>query len=207
MLNLYKIVKDIFIERLVEYLKSENKELTDVCYMVSPLHQNLDSCIEFISDITKNSYCFNGYEGDNTGGYTNGRVQVLIEKPEEEKESEMMGDAYYNYYYEIKFGYDERYWGYCDCEPEHEGYNDENGCCGNGCDWTAPSFQIVRVSSVGGHKWEGQASDYWNYKEQFNANEKLRDEEYINEQKRIQKETIELNIKQLQKELLELNNT
>lgn len=208
MFNLIKSVKDIFIDGLVKSLNDENKnriyrknEPLDVCYMVSPLAQSLEECTEFMEDITKNRYWFNRYEEDNTEGCTNGKIQILIEKSDEEKESEMIYDAYHDHYYSIEFTCDERYWGYCQCEPNDEGYNEENKCCGNGCDWTAPSFRIEKITSVGGSSWDGSESDYWEYENKFKQNEENNNKEVEIFKKKQEKERIEKQIRELQTKL------
>lgn len=193
-------VKKKLINEIVEELNNENKRRIednktplDVCYMVSVLDQQIENCKEFMQDISTNKFIVNGYEEDNTGGYTNGKLTVLIEKPDKEKESEYIIDAYYNYIYEIEFGFDNRYWGYCECSPNDEGYNPVHKCCGNGCDWSAPAFSVHKIETLGSYSWCGLEKDYWEYEKKFNEDinnknievEKFKKEQslaYINKQ-------------------------
>lgn len=203
-------IKSEFIRRLVDELNDENergnhKRPLDVCYMTSVVDQQLEKCDEFIKDITIHRYEINGYDYDDSEGYTNGKIRIFIEKPEEEKESEMMYDAYYDYCYYIEFGYDDRYWGYCDCQPSYEGYNEKHGCCGCGCDWVAPQFYLTKSISMDGGKWDGAERDYWEYEEKFNINEKNKNT-YVEEMKKKQEiERLEASIRDAQNRLKDLN--
>jgi len=210
-------IKDQFIKKLISTLNNENKDriyhdkkTLDIPYIISVIDQQIENCKEFIDDITRHTYCINGYDEDYFGGYTNGKIEISIEKLDEEKENEY--EVYYNYYYCIEFLYDERHWGYCECEPEDEGYNEKYKCCGNGCDFTAPAFSIKKVISLGNYSWEGQEKDYWEYKEKFEANEKNINEEvekYKSKQKKqylidriieLQEEFDKLELKELEEE-------
>lgn len=205
--------KKEFINNLVKELNDVNerqlvyngKDPLDVPYLVSVVEQNIDQCKEFIEDISKNRYYINGYEEDNSEGYTNGKIRILIEKPDEEKESEYMVDAYHDYCYYIEFLYDERMWGYCQCSPEDEGYNEKHKCCGHGCDWTAPAISITKEINSGYYKWQGDEADYWTYKEEFLTNEQNKNEEVEKYKKEQEKESIRRQIASLQSKLDELN--
>lgn len=201
-------VKDQFIRDLINELNEEssnhtNRKPLDVAFMVSVVDQQLENCPEFIEDITKYNYLINGYDYGSKG-YTNGKIRVLIEKPDDERKSEMMYDAYYDYCYYIEFGFDERYWGYCDCEPTDSGYNEKRGCCGNGCDWVAPEFSITKCISLGGGKWNGVEHDYWEYENKFNENEENKNT-YVEEIKKKQEiESLEASIRDAQNRLNKL---
>jgi hypothetical protein len=172
--------------------------------LVSVIEQNIEAFDDFINDITIHKYCVNGYDEDNSQGYTNGRIRILIEKPDDEKESDYMVDAYYDYCYYIEFLYDERNWGYCECSPEDEGYNEEHNCCGCGCDWIAPSFRLTKEISMGGASWNGYARDYWEYKEKFYNSEKNKNEEVEKYQKEQRRKSLKEQIERLKAELKEL---
>lgn len=209
--------KEKFIRDLIDELNDINDHAVkfngespkvDVPYVISVIDQQLDKCTEFLEDISKNTYCINGFDEDTTGGYTNGRIRILIEK-DDKKESDLTTGVYYNYcYYNycyyINFLYDDRMWGYCQCTPEDEGYNEKHDCCGNSCDWHAPSFRIEKVITIDSGSWDGQQKDYWKYEEQFLVNEQNKNvevEKFEREQKR---KNLENQIKKLQEELSEL---
>jgi len=202
-------IKDKFIKDLVEKLNDvnerqliyNNKSPIDVCYVVSVIDQQIKNYKEFLDDIAKFTYCINGYDEDTSGGYTNGKIRILIEKPEEEKESDYMVDAYYDYCYFIEFSNDERMWGYCQCTPEDGGYNSKYNCCGNGCDWNAPSFRLTKEIYLGYSSWNGQESDYWQYKEQFESDEQNKNNEVEKFKKEQRKQNLKNRIEELQKEI------
>lgn len=202
-------IKEKFIRDLINELNDINereliyhdKNPLDICYIVSVIDQQIENCKDFMENISKNKYYINGYDEDHSQGYTQGRIRILIEKLDEEKESEYMFDAYYDYCYYIEFLYDERLWGYCQCTSDMPGYNKEHDCCGNGCDWTAPAFRIEKSISLGGGKWRGSESDYWKYEEQFNQNEENKNKEVKEYEKKKQKEYLEKQIEELQEKL------
>jgi hypothetical protein len=120
-------IKEKFIKNLINELNDINERQLkedsqiDVCWLVSAVDQQIDECKEFMNTISKYQYHINGYEEDHSQGYTNGKIRILIEKPDEEKESDYMMDAYYDYCYYIEFRDDERMWGYCECAPGMSG--------------------------------------------------------------------------------------
>lgn len=195
-------VKEKFIQNLIQELNNitynevkyeGNNPPIDVPYVVSIIDQQIENYKEFMEDITNNTYCINGYERDNTGGYTKGKIRILIENPEE--------DAYYNYYYYIEFLHDERMWRYCQCEHGDNGYNEKYQCCGDGCDWYAPAFRLIKEIELGCSSWEGQEKDYWEYIKKFEANEQNNHAEVEKLIKEQQKRDLEIQIKKLQNEL------
>lgn len=74
--------------------------------------------------------------------------------------------------YEINFNYDPRDWGYCECTSDMEDYREDKHCCGHGCDWWAPAFEMRKSFSVGSHEWDGDEHDYWNFEDEFYASDK-----------------------------------
>lgn len=197
-------IKEKFISDLIAELNRENesrvcndKSPVDVCFVTSVVDQQLDNCKKFLDDITEHTYCINGYEKDTEDYYSNGKVRILIEKPESERESNYMFDAFYDYCYYIEFTEDERNWGYCQCSPGDNGFNEEHGCCGNGCDWHAPEFRIEKVISLDSGRWSGSESDYWEYKKRFESKEQNKNDE-------VEKYKIEEKRKYLQEQIADL---
>lgn len=196
------MVKEKFIQELIKELNYENdrrinsdKKPLDVCYMVSVVEQQIDKYKEFMEDLQTKNWLINGYDEDTTGGYTNGRIRILIEKTEEECE---------DYCYYIEFLYDERNWGYCQCTSEDDGYDKEHGCCGIDCDWTAPAFIITKEVSMGYNTWEGQQRDYWEYEKRFNLKQENKNKEVEEYKKQQKKARILEEMKRLLNELNEL---
>jgi hypothetical protein len=111
-------------------------------------------------------------------GYSIGTVDVYINKKTEiENPYGCWADQFEDYSYRLEFIYDQRYWGYCTCDPSMPQYNKEHGCCGMGCDWDAPAFFLRKIINYDLYKWEGQECDYWIYEKQFNATEENKNAE------------------------------
>lgn len=154
--------KQKFIEKLVSELKES--EVQNIPFLVSVVEQQVHEFVELYEDINKYDFSIHNYQKDN---YTNGKIDVIIEKPENQRESDLLIDAYFDYHYTIHFVYDDRPWGYCTCSPEDKGYNKEHKCCGNGCDWYAPAIYVEKVMELGQANWYGNEADYWKYEEDF----------------------------------------
>lgn len=122
------------------------------------IEQHQDKLSNVINDCEKYDFNFH-YEEDKTEGYTNGKITVYFY-------NDCVEDV--NYHYEIELLYDERYWGYCECKPEDEGYNEEKQCCGCGCDWIAPRVEINKIESLARFSFDGYARDMWKLEEQWN---------------------------------------
>jgi hypothetical protein len=204
-------IKEKFIQELINELNRENegriyydKKPLDICYMVSVIEQKIEECEEFMQELSNKKWVINGYDEDYINGYTNGEIRILIEKPEEEKESEYLVDAFEDYCYYIEFLFDERMWGYCQCTPEDEGYNEKYKCCGVGCDWVAPAIRITKEVDLGYYKWEGYERDYWEYEKQFYKKEENKSKKVEEYKKQQRIKEIQRQIKQLQEELEKL---
>ena len=200
-------VKDQFIQNLINTLNNENENRInnnrnplDVCYLVSAIDQQIENYKEFLDDITEHTYVIDDYKEDWYNGYTNGEIQILIEKPNDEEKYEYINN-YCNHKYYIKFLQDERPYGECQCSPEDENYNDKYGCCGENCDFSAPAFRLIKETNLGYSCWEYSEKEYWKYKEQFETNEQNKNvkvERFILEQ---QKNELKDKIAELQEEL------
>lgn len=191
-----KFIRDLTNElyKINERLKSEHKRNIDVCFLVSVVDQRIEECEDFMNTISKYKYVFSEYEEDHSEGYTNGKIKILIEKPDEEKESECLSDIYYDYCYCIEFLFDERYWGYCQCSPEDDGYDAKHDCCGCSCDFIAPAFEITKEYNLGYYSWNGLQKDYWEYEKKF----KIINSENVEELEKLEKERIK---KRLEEEI------
>ncbi len=204
-------IKEKFIQELINELNRENEERIyydkkplDICYMVSVIEQKIEECEEFMQELNNKKWVIDGYNEDYTNGYTNGKIRILIEKPEEEKESEYLVDAFEDYCYYIEFLSDRISQGYCQCTPEDEGYNKEYKCCGVDCDWVASAIRITKEIYLGYYTWKGLERDYWEYKKQFYKKEENKNKE-VEEYKRQQRiKEIQRQIEQLQEELEKL---
>jgi len=167
-----KNIKEELINKIIEEFKRE--QVKRIPFLIAPLEQHLNSenFEELFKDLDKKDFYIQ-YEEDHSEGYTNGSITIeLQEKSEGELEDEesysYTNDHYVNYNYEITFDYDPRHWGYCQCDTEDKDYDSRYRCCGHGCDWTAPSFKIVKHESLGGCSWTGDEHDFWDFKDKFN---------------------------------------
>lgn len=196
-------IKDKFISELIDELNDVNeqriyydKEPLDICFMVSVIEQQIEKCKEFMEDLSNSEWDIDFYENERYDVYADGEIRIHIIKSEP-----------VDYCYCIKFLYDERYWGYCQCTPDDEGYNPKYKCCGNGCDWIAPAFSITKEVFLGDYKWEGYEKDYWKYEEKFYQNEKNKNEEVERHKREQEKQRLLKQIKILQNKLKELEET
>lgn len=199
-------MKTNFFEELKSFMLSEHKEDKDFLQYVryyETLFQKQDVLKPLLDDL-KNWRLDIHFEEDETGGYTYGKYSLYLwnyeEEPLEEDEERYCYDQERpDYYYEIELTRDERYWGYCECNSDMEGYNHKYKCCGNGCDWVAPSFTLKRVEENRA-VFSGLERDIWKLEETWNEhldsyNEKKKKErlDYIEQQlTRLQKEKEEL---------------
>jgi len=190
-------VKEQFIRNLIDVLNeingelvSNNKNPIDVCYVVSVIDQQIESCKEFMEDITQNKYRIYGFKRDDEN--YNGSIKVLIKKS--------------NYEYLINFTEDERMFGYCECTSGDKYYNSKYQCCGFQCDWYAPAFELKKIINLNGLRWVGLRRDYWAYEEQFEVNEKNKNDDVEKHRKEQEKKYIENQIKEWQEKLKNLES-
>lgn len=171
----------IFLDRLAEDLKSENKDkeyeksseddkcqILNIPFLISSLWEAFRAEPNTYSDFIK---CLN----------ESCDYQIFITKPDDDyygickvivnfiSETGWMSDEYQ---YEINFLYDPREWGYCECTSDMPDYREDKHCCGHGCDWWAPAFEIRKSFSMGNHSWNGDEHDYWDFEDEFYAGDK-----------------------------------
>lgn len=176
-------MKTDFFEQIKKFILSEHKEdryfLQYIRYYETML-QNKDVLKPLFNDLDNWRLDIH-FEDDKTEGYTYGKYILYLwnwvgDAPEDDYD---YGEkTYLDHHYEIELTRDERYWGYCTCSPDDEGYNDKHRCCGNGCDWVAPAFTLRKIEewSV---SFKGVERDIWKLEEKWNEhlstyNEKVR---------------------------------
>lgn len=193
-----------FIEELIEALKYENtyrdlepsdKKL-DIPFLIAGLWQDLISNYEhydeFCSDL-RNCYNIvilddNYYICKVCVNFFNEIMEVL------------------DFEYEIVFDYDERNWGYCECNPSDLDYREDKHCCGHGCDWDAPSIKVRKSFLISEHSWSGDEHDYWDFEDKFYADDKEENEKKLLAEREYKIKSLKETIENAQKELKKLEN-
>lgn len=104
-----------------------------------------------------------------------------------------------NYHYEIHFSSNERYLGYCECQPGDEYYNEDYQCCGHGCDWDAPTVTVYKCYDVDDGVWNGDEHDYWDFEDAFYKDD-------LELKARIEEEAKRQRIKELEKQIASYQN-
>lgn len=159
--------KQDFFEYFKEYLVEEQKdELHKFIGHYETLKQNADQFKNFIEDC-ENHYLEIRYEEDNLDGYSEGSFEFHLY--EESPYKEYGWQTKLNYYYKMTLLFDERNWGYCECTPDMEGYNETYECCGVGCDWSAPSIQLDKIENVGYASFDGYQRDMWELEKKWST--------------------------------------
>lgn len=206
-----------FLDTLTEELKNENesrewdnqseeikKEIFDIPYIISSLWEAFraepNTYLDFIKCLNKaNDYQIRIVLPDNDFyGICKAIVDFYI--PEDEYE------RFEEYQYEILFLYDQRDWGYCQCTPDMKDFREDKQCCGHGCDWWAPSFEIRKSYFMGKHSWNGDEHDYWNFEDEFYASDKELAEKKEKENRERQIIELRNRIESDQKKLAELES-
>lgn len=157
------MIKQQFIDRVIGILESENdsnEKQYDIPFIIAPLDQRLNECEEFLKDLKNNSYYINMVDIDDEDYYTYAKLEIGLYNEREESINDL--------YYTINFVRNERHWGYCECSEDDEDYDARHKCCGHGCDWSAPSFSIIKQYSCGDYSWNGDEHDYWDFEDKFN---------------------------------------
>ena len=207
-------VKEDLIKKIVECLSKENedrechsKNKLNIPFLIAPLSQSLEQFDSLIKDLEEHTYYEVIYiEPEQENYYSNGYIEITLKKNDNElneDEKYIKENNEYSYFptdysYKINFGMDERHWGFCQCSEGDEDYDERHGCCGHGCDWTAPEYFIEKVIDLGRKEWEGDEHDYWNFEDKFyNVDEKEKQEQ----QKQAKINRLKNQIEDLQKEL------
>lgn len=111
-----------------------------------------------------------------------------------------------NFQYEITFSFSERYYQYCDCTPDDPDYREDKKCCGHGCDWDAPKFEMRKNLLVSSQTWVGDEHDYWNFEDWFYANDNEENQKKLIAEKEDKIRNLKETIENAQKKLKELEN-
>lgn len=193
-----------FISDLKEALKEESqsrlandKTELNIAYIIAPIFQHLQDIAfyEFITDISQHEYTLT-YDDSNSEYYDFGRLVIYLYDEQSYR---------LDYGYEMLFRYDTRDWGYCQCSSTDEDYRQDKGCCGHGCDWDAPAFELRKITYIGEPcSWDGDEHDFWNFEDNFYKS----DEELATENDKLHREyeinRITESIKKLQESLNQL---
>ncbi|AHZ10348.1 hypothetical protein FP73_gp036 [Bacillus phage Hoody T] len=143
---------ETFFTKLKEFILEDCFSNLDT---LIPHYENLldyaDTVSTMLVDVEENGVYFR-YERPDTP-YTDGVIVVYIHHTKRR--------------YEIKLLKDDRPWGYCSCQQGDEGYNPDKGCCGDGCDWIAPRFEVELVTSMAYGAYKGQERDLWKDEEKW----------------------------------------
>lgn len=155
---------DFFKQYLLDHHKDEIH--TFISYYQTLL-QNKKELQPLITDYE--NWNFNIQHEKDHDGYSNGKFEIWLYRYETgELESEdYVHEEYPNYHYELNLTFEERYWGYCMCSSEDDGYNAEHACCGNGCDWIAPSFDLYKIENISHSSFNGVEKDLWKIEEEW----------------------------------------
>lgn len=179
-------------------------DTSNLPFITSSLYQVLSSptseVSNFIFDINK--YKMDIDIEDTNDSYEVATVKIYLYDEQNKMKKE--------HYYQLRFILDSRYYNYCQCTPDMEGYREDKGCCGYDCDATFCTCQINMIKPLCFHKWDGCEHDYWDYEDKFyETYPELKDlnkkQELINSIKRTQKE-IEFAQEQLEDYQRQLRN-
>lgn len=202
-----------FTKMLVDTLKEENEcrgangKKLNIPFLISTLCQSFEKdeilYNQFIFDLETSAYYDILISDSNNDDYEICKANIYFYETSCE-ENDYVNEL--NYKYEIDFTYWERNYGYCECTSSDPDYREDKQCCGHGCDWDAPRFEMRKSLLVSSQTWDGDEHDYWNFEDKFYANddEANRKKELIEREYKIKnlKETIE----NAQKELKKLEN-
>ena len=201
-----------FLDNLVEALKDENENMGwdnkneenkesifDIPFLVSSLWQafreKLDTYTDFIKCLNHTFYQIHIVKSDDNY-YGICKAIVTFYDSKETKD----------FQYEIDFLYNQRDWGYCQCTPDMKDYREDKHCCGHGCDWWAPSFEIRKSYRINIQSWDGDEHDYWDFEDEFYLSDKELAEKKENEDREREIWELKSRIEADQKRLAELEN-
>lgn len=83
-------------------------------------------------------------------------------------------------------------------------YREDKHCCGYGCDWWAPAFEIRKSYIMGRHSWDGDEHDYWDFEDDFYKDDKELADKKAEEDRLIKIKELKNQIETASKKLAEL---
>ena len=168
------------LDKLKKKMVAEAEEHNfDACEYYETILQHKEKLVPLLNDAEKFSDVAIYYHEDDTNGYTNGCFSIQFNNG---------CQSYAKYVYEITLKHDPRHWGYCGCEPSDEGYNPIYKCCGDGCDWDAPSIDIERIDNIADFSFDGAERDLWELRNKWSGNEELEIERLTQQRQYIENE-------------------
>lgn len=199
-----------FLDNLIEQLKSENddrewdnqsednkKQIFDIPFLISSLWQSFraepNTYLDFIKCLNHTFYQIHVVHSDDDY-YGICKAIITFYDSKEVKD----------FQYEINFIYNQRDWGYCQCTPDMKDYREDKHCCGHGCDWWAPSFEIKKSYLMNRYSWNGDEHDYWDFEDEFYISDKELADKKEKEDRERQIEELRNRIESDQKKLVEL---
>lgn len=210
-------ILQIFLDRFIEELKrenesrySENISKLNIPFIISSLYQafknNTSKYRAFIKDLdTYPDYSIiicdsqNDYDGIID-------VEINLVKCVELNDYDYYNSEHPDFSYYIKFIYDTRNYGYCECTPDMPDYREDKHCCGHGCDATFCSFSLYKVLNIVVDSWHGDEHDYWEFEDKFYASDKELADKKAEEDKERMIEELKNRIEADQKKLAELES-
>ena len=207
-----------FLDRLADELKSENENreyenkseddrysILNIPFIVSSLWEAFKAEPNIYSDFIK---CLSkAYDYQITIVEPNNDYYGICRAIVGFYVSDKVYEGLEEYQYEIEFYYDPREWGYCECTPDMKDYREDKGCCGHGCDWWAPAFEMRKSYEVGNHSWNGDEHDYWDFEDDFYKDDKELAEQEEKRHKELEIKELKARIEADSKKLAELEQS
>ena len=207
-----------FLDRLADELKSENENreyenkseddrysILNIPFIVSSLWEAFKAEPNIYSDFIK---CLSkAYDYQITIVEPNNDYYGICRAIVGFYVSDKVYEGLEEYQYEIEFYYDPREWGYCECIPDMKDYREDKGCCGHGCDWWAPAFEMRKSYEVGNHSWNGDEHDYWDFEDDFYKDDKELAEQEEKRHKELEIKELKARIEADSKKLAELEQS
>lgn len=177
--NILQRFLDEFVKELKEYNRSTNTHTSkplDIPFIISSMYQdfqnNTSKYDAFITDLyIYPDYTFILYDGHNDyDGIID--VEINLMRYVQRNDCNYYECEHPNFNYKMKFTYDTRNYGYCECTPDMPDYREDKHCCGHGCDAVFCEFSLHKVLKILSYSWDGDEHDYWEFEDEFYLNDK-----------------------------------